>query len=188
MRVRYPFAGAFAVLLLLAGYLRISSMQVPQANPQALHFITFFLLTLTFYWILDTTRRRLLNFSLLILTFALGVGSETIQVLLPKSRDFDPINIAANVLGSLSALGLCTIYHKRMLDRRRRRKGYGAVPQDDEGEDLEMGPSERQDTGVVDVGEVWDDAHGASSVNREARLTPGSASVSAGEEGGDGKK
>ncbi|KAL8718193.1 MAG: hypothetical protein Q9225_004638 [Loekoesia sp. 1 TL-2023] len=184
MRVRYPFAGAFAVLVLLAGYLRLSSMQIPQVNPQVLHFVTFFLLSLTFYWILDTTRRRLLNLTLLIVTFALGLGSEAVQILFPKGRNFDPVNIAANVLGSLSALALCTVYHKRMLDRRRRKKGYGVVPQDGDGQDLEMGPSERQETGVVDAGEDWDDVHGGSSADGEGRLTPGSAS--AGEEGRDG--
>ncbi|KAL9600990.1 MAG: hypothetical protein Q9219_002812 [cf. Caloplaca sp. 3 TL-2023] len=142
--------------------------------------------SLTFYWIFDTTRRRLLNLTLLVVTFTLGLGSEAVQVLLPKSRNFDPANIAANVLGSLSALALCTIYHKRMLDRRRQRKGYGVVPQDGEGEDLELGPSERQETGVVDAGEQWDDIHGESSADGDGRLTPGSAS--AGEDDGDGKK
>lgn len=143
---------------------------------------------LTFYWILDTTRRRLLNLTLLIVTFALGLGSEAVQSLVPKSRDFDPTNIAANVFGSLSALALCTIYHKRMLDRRRRSKGYGVVPQEGEGEDLELGPSERQETGVVDAGEDWNDLHCVSNADGDGRLTPGSTSASAGEEGEGGKK
>ena len=59
------------------------------------------------------------------------------------------------------------------------------VPQDGEGEDLEMGSSTRQETGIVDAAEDWDDVHGGSSADGEGRLTPGS--VSAGEEGGDGK-
>ncbi|KAL8960637.1 MAG: hypothetical protein Q9193_002693 [Seirophora villosa] len=161
-------------------------MQIPQVNSQVLHLITFFLLTLTFYWILDTTRRRLLNFTLLFITVALGLGSEALQLILPNSRYPDPVNIAANIFGSLVALALCSIYHKRMLDRRRRRKGYGVVPQDGEAEDLEMGPSARQETGVVDAGEDWDDAHGGSSADGEGRLTPGTPS--AGEEAGNAKK
>ncbi|KAL8942453.1 MAG: hypothetical protein Q9216_001653 [Gyalolechia sp. 2 TL-2023] len=188
MRVRYPFAVAFAVFLLLAGYLRFSSMQIPQINPQILHLITFFLLTLTFYWILDTTRRRLLNLTLLIVTFALGLGSEAVQIVIPKSRDFDPNNIIANVLGSLLALALCTIYHKRMLDRRRRSKGYAVLPQDGEGQDLELGPSDRQESGVVDAGEDWDRLHGVSNAEGDGRLTPGNTSASAGEESGAVKK
>ncbi|KAI4271030.1 MAG: hypothetical protein L6R38_006949 [Xanthoria sp. 2 TBL-2021] len=179
MRVRYPFAGGFTVLLLLAGYLRLSSMQIPQVNPQFLHLITFFLLTVTFYWILDTTRRRLLNFTLIAITFALGLGSEALQIVLPNGRPFDPINVAANILGSLSALALCSLYHKRMLDRRRRRKGYGMVPQDAEAQDLELGPSGAQETGVVDVGD-------GSSAEGDGRLTPSSAG--AGDDVVDGKK
>lgn len=120
------------------------------------------------------------------MTFLLGLGSEALQILLPNGRNFDPVNIAANVLGSLSALALCTIYHKRMLDRRRRRKGYGVVPQDGEGEDLEMGASGVQETGVVDAADDWDEVHGGSSADGEGRLTPGSAS--AGEDAGDVKK
>ncbi|KAL8683044.1 MAG: hypothetical protein Q9186_000954 [Xanthomendoza sp. 1 TL-2023] len=178
MRVRYPFAGAFTVLLLLAAYLRLSSMQIPQINPGVLHLVTFFLLTVTFYWIFDTTRRRLLNFTLLLITFALGLGSEALQYILPNGRIFDPVNVAANVLASLTALALCSLYHKRMLDRRRRRKGYGIVPQDGEGQDLELGSSGALQTGVLDVAD-------GSSADGEGRLTPGS--TSAGEEAGDPK-
>ncbi|KAL9582128.1 MAG: hypothetical protein Q9212_003473 [Teloschistes hypoglaucus] len=181
MRVRYPFAGAFAVLLLLAGYLRISSTQIPQVNPRILHVICFFLLTLTFYWILDTSRRRSLNFTLLVVTCLLGLGSEALQIVFPNGRPFDPVNIAANVLGSLSALAPCTIYHKRMLDRRRRRKGYGIVPQDGEGEDVELGETTVQQTGALDTGDDWDEVYGGSSTDGESRMTP--SSVNTGEDG-----
>ncbi|KAL8708029.1 MAG: hypothetical protein Q9220_007025 [cf. Caloplaca sp. 1 TL-2023] len=187
--MRLPFAGAFAALLLLTGYLRFSSTQIPQVNPQVLHLITFFLLTLTFYWILDTTRRRLLNLTLLFVTFVLGLGSEALQFVFPHGLPFDPVNIAANMLGSLSALGLCSIYHKRMLDRRRRRKAYSLVPQDGEGQDLELGPGGNQESGVVNADD-WDDTHGTSSVDGEGRMTPSSTSAgtSGGDDGGDGKK
>ncbi|KAL8725924.1 MAG: hypothetical protein Q9166_007052 [cf. Caloplaca sp. 2 TL-2023] len=158
---------------------KYSSMQIPQINPQVLHLITFFLLTLTFYWILDTTRRRLLNFTLLVITLALGLGSEAVELVLPNGRTFDPVNVAANILGSLFALTLCTLYHKRMLDRRRRRKGYGIVPQDGEGQDLELGPGVGQEDDIVDVGD-------GSSADGDGRMTPSSAG--AGEEVGDGKK
>jgi len=136
-----------------------------------LHFITFFLLTLSFYWIFDLTRRRVQNLTLLIVTVCMGLGSEALQGTV-TTRQFDPLDIAANIAGSLAALGLCTVYHKRMLDRRRRAKGYGAVPQDMEGGDLEMGA---QETGVVgeEIGE--------SSTDGEGRLTPSSAE--AGDEG-----
>ena len=151
-------------MLLGAAYLGLSSTQVPQVNDKALHFVTFFTLTLLFYWILDTTRRRVFNLTLLIVTGILGLGSEALQALLPNGRLFDPVDIAANILGSLMALGLCTVYHKRMLDRRRKARGYGAVPQDGEG-DLELGPQESGLTG---------DDGGEGSTDGDGRLTPSS--------------
>ncbi len=140
-------------------------MQIPQVNPKALHLLTFFLLTIAFYWILDTTRRRALNLTLLIVTAALGLGSEALQGLLTE-RAFDPLDIAANVLGSLLAIGLCTFYHNRMLERKRKAR-YGLVPQDDghEIEDLEMGPQESGVTGADEAGE---------SIDGDGRLTPSS--------------
>ena len=66
-----------------------------------------------------------------------------------------------------------------MLDRRRRRKGYGAVPQDAEGRDLELGSSSAQETGVVDIGD-------GSSADGDGRLTPSSAG--AGDDVVDGQK
>ena len=74
------------------------------------------------------------------------------------------MDIAANIAGSLLALGLCTVYHKRMLDRRRRAKGYGAVSQDGDG-DLELGPQEN--------GVVGDDGV-EGSTDGDGRLTPSS--------------
>ncbi|KAL9043850.1 MAG: hypothetical protein Q9214_002974 [Letrouitia sp. 1 TL-2023] len=167
---------AFLLLLLLAAYLDLSSVQVPQVNNKALHFVTYFALTITFYWILDTSRRRLLNLTLLLVTCGLGVGYTILQGLLPNGLGFDPVDILANVLGSLLALGLCSVYHKRMLDRRRRRKGYGDLPQDGAGEDLELGDGRRQVEGTVDV-EPWDETQRESSAEEEAGATPSSNSA-----------
>lgn len=155
-------------------YLGLSSVQIPQLNDKVLHVVTFFLLAFTFYWILDTTRRRTLNLTLLIVTGGLGVGSEALQGLLLSGREFDPLNIAANVVGSLLAVGLCTLYHNRMLDRRRRAR-YGIVSQDVEGEDVELGDQESGVTG--DDGEV--------STEGDRRLTPISSGA---DDGMDGKK
>lgn len=88
-----------------------------------------------------------------------------LQGFLPNGRQFDSFNIAANVIASLLALGLCTLYHKRMLDRRRRAKGYSAVPQGGEGEDLELGGH--------NAGVFGEDARD-SSTDGEGRLTPSS--------------
>lgn len=99
----------------------------------------------------------------------MGLGSEALQNLM-TTRAFDPLDIAANVVGSLCALGLCSLYHNRMLERKRQAR-YGLIPQDgdEDIEDLEMGP---QESGVTAGDE------GGESTDGEGRLTPSS--------GGDG--
>ena len=118
----------------------------------------------------------MLNLTLFTVTLGLGVGSEIVQGILPNDRKFDPLDIVVNVVGSLSALGLSTLYHKRMLDRRRRKKGYGGVPQESRMGDLELGEtdSSEQESGVV---EAWDDMGGEESTEGDGRLTPSSASA-----------
>ncbi|KAK5661718.1 hypothetical protein OQA88_9818 [Cercophora sp. LCS_1] len=138
MRIRLPFAGVFVLLLLLAAYAGLSSLQPSLlVNDKLLHVFTFFLLTVVFYWVVDTNRRRTLNLTLLICTLGLGIGSEFLQALLPNGREFDLYDLVANVVGSLAGLGLCSWYHKRMLERKRTRKNYTAVPGDDGDEEIE---------------------------------------------------
>jgi VanZ family protein len=52
-------------------------------SDKALHFIAFFLITLTFYWILETSRRKVLQLTFIICTIGLGCASEVVQGLLP---------------------------------------------------------------------------------------------------------
>lgn len=138
MRIRLPFAGVFFLLCLIAGYAGLSSLQLDHViNDKALHALTFFILTVVFYWVIDTSRRRTLNLTLGVCTFALGVGSEFLQGFLPNGRTFDPNDIIANIVGSLAGLGLCSWYHQRMLERKRQRR-YSAVA-GDEPDDLELG-------------------------------------------------
>ncbi|KAI9823290.1 MAG: hypothetical protein M1832_002514 [Thelocarpon impressellum] len=154
MRIRTPFAAAFLFLVALSAYIGLVPVQIAAVNDKVLHFVDFFLLTTCFYWVLDTSRRRNLNLTLLVCTAALGLGSEVVQGLLKvglltfqggstltcqNGRTFDPYDIVANVAGSLSALGLSSWYHKRMLERRRKAKHYHVVPGDDEAVDLELG-------------------------------------------------
>jgi hypothetical protein len=76
------------------------------------------------------------------------VGSEFLQAVVPNGRNFDLFDIVANVAGSLAALGLCSWYHNRMLERKRLAKNYQAVSGD--GEDLELGEGVgAQETGVT---------------------------------------
>lgn len=124
-----PTPGAFVLQLIAAGYIGLlphsTSPTLPtqlRPNDKFLHLITFFLLSLTFYWILDTTRRRVVHVTLLICTIGLGIGSELVQGLLPNDRPFDLFDLIANVVGSLGAVGLCGWYHRRMLERRRKHR------------------------------------------------------------------
>ncbi|KAJ5887938.1 hypothetical protein N7495_007979 [Penicillium taxi] len=152
MKIRYPFAGGFALLLVIAAYIGLlphsTDSNIPpglQPNDKFLHLVTFFLLSVAFYWILDTTRRRTLHLTLLVCTLGLGIGSEIVQALLPNDRPFDLFDIVANVVGSLGAVGLCSWYHRRMLERRRKNR-FGVA----EGttDDVELG---------VGIGSIHDD-------------------------------
>lgn len=160
------------ILLFLAsagGLLPHSSLPNAPTSPlpqtdKLLHLLTFFALTATFYFILDTTRRRVLHYTLFVCTFALGLGGEVVQGLLPNDRDFDPWDVLANVVGSLAALGLASAYHRRAAERRRRAKYSALTGEGIEGaEDLELGDGgtrsglntqigdNDQNTGVVPV-------------------------------------
>ena len=107
-----------------------------QPNDKFLHLVTFFLVTLAFYWVFDTSRRRAVHLTLLFCTLGLGIGSEVLQGILPNDRPFDPFDAIANIVGSLGAVGLCGYYHRRMLERRRKSR-YGIV--DGETDDVELG-------------------------------------------------
>ncbi|KAF2859608.1 hypothetical protein K470DRAFT_300238 [Piedraia hortae CBS 480.64] len=138
-KIRQPFAASFAVLVLLSAYLGLSTQKIPQYghSDKGLHFITFFLLTLTFYWIFEISRRRALHLSLLVCTAGLGVGSELLQGLLPNDRNFDVFDILANAVGSGLALALCSWYHTRMIERKRKNRHYDIVSGEEP--DMELG-------------------------------------------------
>ncbi|KAF4493530.1 hypothetical protein FAGAP_10346 [Fusarium agapanthi] len=139
--------GVFLLLLLIAAYAGLTSIQLGQyVNDKVLHFTTFFALTVAFYWVVDTNRRRVMNMALVVCTIVLGVGSEFVQSFLDNGREFDLYDIIANVIGSLLGVGLCSWYHKRMLERKRRRR-YSAVPGEEQG-DVELG--EGHESGVVE--------------------------------------
>lgn len=109
--------------------------------------------------------------------------------MLPIEREFDPFDIVANLVGSSVALGLCTLYHKRMLDRKRKKKleGYGIVAGGEGEEDLELGEgigASGQESGTVahaddeDGGEAWDEIGGEDSETGDiGKLTPSTASA-----------
>ena len=54
-------------------------------SDKALHFVAFFALTLSFYWIFETSRRKVLQLTFTVCTLVLGLASEVVQGLLPVS-------------------------------------------------------------------------------------------------------
>ena len=52
-------------------------------SDKALHFVAFFFVTATFYWILETSRRKVIQLTFSVCTVGLGFASEIIQSLLP---------------------------------------------------------------------------------------------------------
>lgn len=91
--------------------------------------------------------------------------------MIPNGRVFDVYDFVANIVGSVFALGLCTLYHKRMLDRRRTRKGYGVLPPDGGGEDVELveGGNRIQDD---ELDETWDEMGGEDSLESRRETLP----------------
>ena len=99
------------------------------------------------------------------------------------------MDIVANIVGSLIGLGMCSLYHKRMLERKRKRKleGYGIVSGEGDA-DLELGEggSAGQEIGIIEnegkgeeeEAEVWDELGGEESVESEGdKKTPSSGSA-----------
>ncbi|CBX98315.1 hypothetical protein IAQ61_010415 [Plenodomus lingam] len=153
MRIRKPFAAAFIGLVFISAAARFSppdySIPTYKQSDKVLHFVAFFLLTISFYWILETSRRKVLQLTFTVCTLGLGITGEVVQGLLPINRQFDYNDIVANVAGSLLAIAACNWYHKRMLERKRAARGYTAVAGDEE-RDIELGESVGgQESGVV---------------------------------------
>lgn len=181
------------------------SSPIPQTD-KVFHLFTFFALTAAFYFIFDTTRRRVLHLTLFVCTFALGVGSEVVQAFLPNDRHFDPWDILANVVGSLAALALATAYHRRSAERRRRAKYSALTGEGIDVDDLELGVSAirpepgstedeaGQQTGFVSTAaksveeeldhwdenaedDIWDEDDAMGTSTAGAKITPASSSI-----------
>ena len=193
-------------MLLGSAYIGLNANVVAAVNDKVLHFLDFFLLTvrlfrliyaclqepgytlsrpltptqLTLYWSFDLPRRLCIKIVLTSM-LVLSVASEFLQAALPNGRQFDPIDIVANVVGTTLALTLCGWYHRRMLERRRQRKlqGYGVVPGGEAGEDVELaeGGGSGQEMGVTaeddDTGEAWDDIGGIEEPEEDSAKVNG---------------
>lgn len=72
--------------------------------------------------------------------------------MLANGRPFDLYDLVANVVGSLGAIGLCSVYQKRMLERRRMAR-FGVVggdASDNNNIELGLGGQSRSDGGGHD--------------------------------------
>lgn len=110
---------ALALCIAAGGFLYLGFADLKLPHDKAVHFGAFFLMTVLFYWTLDLPRRRVITTTFVICTLFGSTASEFAQGYLAKNRQFDPKDIAANISGSLIALGLCAFYHRRFLERRR---------------------------------------------------------------------
>jgi len=85
---KYPGAFIGLIFVSAAAGFSPSDYKIPsyKQSDKALHFIAFFLLTFCFYWILETSRRKVLQLTFTVCTIGLGVASEVVQGLLPVSH------------------------------------------------------------------------------------------------------
>lgn len=83
----YWYLAGFVALILISAAAGFSppdyKLPTYKQSDKALHFVAFFLLTLTFYWILETSRRKVLQLTFTVCTVVLGIASEVVQGLLP---------------------------------------------------------------------------------------------------------
>jgi len=139
MRLRKSVLAGLGISLLLSAYLGFANISLK--HDKFIHFVTFFLLTLMFYWLFDTSSiRAIRNLTFVICVLVGGIGSEFIQGLLPY-REFDSKDIVCNVLGSSAALILSMIYHKKFIEQKRQERYEqlrNSIPPDNEDVDFDM--------------------------------------------------
>ncbi|KAK6197583.1 uncharacterized protein RJT21DRAFT_123413 [Scheffersomyces amazonensis] len=150
--IRIPVLLVFIASLVLAGYLGFANVHF--GHDKLIHFITFFILTIEFYFTFDTKHKSLKtlrSITLIVCTIGGGIGSEFIQSLVNENRVFDPIDIAFNILGSLLAVGLSSWYQTYLIKRAKevkRNNRYTQIGQTITNEEL-VGDTE--DEGYVSI-------------------------------------
>lgn len=127
--VRVPILIAFCVTLLIAAYLGFG--EVHFEHDKAVHFITFFILTLELWFLWDRLSARFASFLLMLVA---AVISEFVQNTVNPNRVFDKNDIYANLAGLMFAFTLCIL--AQQLRRKDRRKRWMNT-------DIEMQPSAR---------------------------------------------
>jgi VanZ family protein len=67
----------------VSAYLGVADLEV--THDKILHFLTFFILSTVFYWIVEASRTRCINMTIVVCTVIGGIGSEFLQGFLPVS-------------------------------------------------------------------------------------------------------
>jgi VanZ family protein len=78
-----PLTVAFLGLCVVSAYLGVADLEV--THDKILHFLTFFILSTVFYWIVEASRTRCINMTIVVCTVVGGIGSEFLQGFLPVS-------------------------------------------------------------------------------------------------------
>lgn len=97
-----------------------ASIQLP--HDKWIHYCTFLILSLEFYFIFDTQNKNVKtvrSLTVIICTVSGSVGLEIVQSLVNPSRTFDIYDIASNVLGSLTAVGIAWGYQSWQIKKAR---------------------------------------------------------------------
>lgn len=103
-------AGVFLITSLASLYLGILAPSgLLPVNDKILHLISFFMMGLSLYWVLDISKRKATQMTAIVLAF-FCVSSEVTQSYLTV-RPFDSVDIVANMLGSAMSLGYAPSTH-----------------------------------------------------------------------------
>lgn len=105
--IRVPVLVAFCLSLLAAAYLGFSLVHL--GHDKAIHFTTFFILTVEFYWLWVQLRPWMIT--LLCMCLGASIGLEYLQNMVNPLRAFDYMDIAYNVAGSGLGLIFCMAVH-----------------------------------------------------------------------------
>jgi VanZ family protein len=104
---KYSISGVFLLLVILA-YI-IPSPNLRLIDDKILHVVCFFVGSVLLFYMLDI-KRKYMFFSLFI---GLGIGLEFIHGVLPY-RDFELLDIIANILGVLGGIVTTTIIKEKI--------------------------------------------------------------------------
>lgn len=109
----------FFASLAIAAYLGFALVQLP--HDKLVHFITFYILTLEFYFLFDTGNKslKILRFLTVGWWICSSIFLEIAQSIINPKRVFDVNDILANVLGGGAAFGTALVIQAQLVKRAR---------------------------------------------------------------------